>query len=166
MIRFFSRPIPLVLLLAFCTFIPILVAAVSAVQIPLGALPEDSLRLMIVAVAFFLHALSGVLFGVLGPMQFVFVMRRRFGALHRVTGRIFVLAGLLAAICRDGARGESATRRATLSLVLSLVLASLFNCALYDALIGDFYCVLLGLLLALAAYPATGDRQRLDTRAA
>ena len=79
---------------------------------------------------------------------------------------MLLLAGLLAAICRDGARGESATRRATLSLVLSLVLASLFNCALYDALIGDFYCVLLGLLLALAAYPATGDRQRLDTRAA
>lgn len=72
-----------------------------------------------------------------------------------------LLAGLLAAICRDGARGDSATRRATLSLVLSLVLACLFNCALYDALIGDFYCVLIGLLLALAAHPATGGGPRM-----
>ena len=98
MICVFSRPIPLVLLLAFCTFIPILVAAVSVVQIPLGALPEDSLRLAAESVTFFLHALAGVLFGVLGPMQFVLALRRRFGVLHRVTGRFFALAGLMLAL--------------------------------------------------------------------
>lgn len=93
MIGTFTRPIPLVLALAVCTFIPLMTAAVSVVQIPLGALPEDSRRLATVPVAFFLHALSGVLFGVLGPLQFVRALRLRFGTLHRLAGRIFVLAG-------------------------------------------------------------------------
>jgi uncharacterized membrane protein len=93
-VRAFARPIPLVLALAFCTFIPVMMAAVRVVQIPLGALPEDSLRLASVPVAFFLHALAGVLFGVLGPLQFARALRRRFGALHRLTGRVFVLAGV------------------------------------------------------------------------
>jgi uncharacterized membrane protein len=93
MIRTFSRPIPLVLALALCTFIPVMMAAVSVVQIPLGALPEDELRLAAIPFAFFLHALAGVLFGVLGPLQFVRALRRRFGALHRLSGRVFVLAG-------------------------------------------------------------------------
>jgi uncharacterized membrane protein len=93
MIRTFTRPIPLVLALAICTFIPVLMAAVSVVQIPLGALPADSLRLAAVPVAFFLHSLAGVLFGVLGPLQFVRALRLRFGTLHRLAGRVFVLAG-------------------------------------------------------------------------
>ena len=94
MIRTFTRPIPLVLALAFCTFVPVMMAAVSVVQIPLGALPEDSLRLASFPVAFFLHSLAGVLFGVLGPLQFVHALRFRFGTLHRLTGRVFVLSGL------------------------------------------------------------------------
>ena len=93
MIRTFTRPIPLVLALACCTFIPVLMAAVSVVQIPLGALPDDSLRLAAAPVAFFFHSLAGVLFGVLGPLQFVRALRRRFGTLHRLSGRFFVLAG-------------------------------------------------------------------------
>jgi uncharacterized membrane protein len=93
MIRTFTRPIALVLALAVCTFIPVMTAAVRVVQIPLGALPEDSLRLASVPVAFFLHSLAGVLFGVLGPLQFVRALRLRFGTLHRLAGRVFVLAG-------------------------------------------------------------------------
>lgn len=93
MIRIFSRPIPLVLALVFCTAIPVMMAAVRVVQIPLGALPDDSLRLASVPFAFFLHSLAGVLFGVLGPLQFVRALRRRFGTLHRLAGRAFVLAG-------------------------------------------------------------------------
>jgi uncharacterized membrane protein len=93
MIRTFTRPIPLVLALALCTFIPVMMAAVRVVQIPLGALPDDSLRLASVPVAFFLHSLVGVLFGVLGPLQFVRALRLRFGTLHRLAGRVFVLAG-------------------------------------------------------------------------
>ena len=93
MIGTFSRPIPLVLALAFCTFIPVMLATVRVVQIPLSALPEDSLRLAGVPVAFFLHSLAGLLFGVLGPLQFVRALGLRFGTLHRLSGRVFVLAG-------------------------------------------------------------------------
>ena len=101
MIRTFTRQLPLSLgktvglavALAVCTFIPVMMAAVRVVQIPLGALPDDSLRLASVPVAFFLHSLGGVLFGVLGPLQFVRALRLRFGRLHRLAGRVFVLAG-------------------------------------------------------------------------
>lgn len=98
MIRTFTRPIPLVLALAFCTFIPVMMAAVRVAQIPLGALPEDSLRLASVPAAFFLHSLAGVLFGVLGPLQFARALRLRFGTLHRLAGRVFVLAGAALAL--------------------------------------------------------------------
>jgi len=94
MLRTFAKPIPLALLLTFCTAIPILVAASEVIQIPLGLLPEDSHRLLIAPVSLFLHALAGVLFGVLGPVQFTGVLRRRFGRLHRITGRVFGVAGL------------------------------------------------------------------------
>jgi uncharacterized membrane protein len=93
MIRTFTRPIALVLLLAFCTFIPVMMAAVRVVQIPLGTLPEDTLRLASVPASFFLHSLAGVLFGVLGPLQFARALRLRFGMLHHLAGRVFVLAG-------------------------------------------------------------------------
>jgi uncharacterized membrane protein len=99
MFRNFTRPIPralplaLALALAFCTFIPVMMAAVRVVQIPLGALPEDSLRLASAPAAFFLHSFAGLLFGVLGPLQFVRALRTRFGALHRQAGRVFALAG-------------------------------------------------------------------------
>lgn len=93
MTRRFSRPIPLLLALIVGTFIPVMMAAVRVVQIPLGTVPEDSLRLTSAPVAFFLHSLAGLLFGVLGPLQFVRALRLRFGALHRLAGRVFVLAG-------------------------------------------------------------------------
>lgn len=89
----FTRPTTLLLVLAFCTFIPVMMAAVRVVQIPLGTLPEDSLRLAAVPVAFFFHALAGLLFGLLGPLQFARALRRRFGKLHRLAGRVFVVAG-------------------------------------------------------------------------
>lgn len=93
MMRIFIRPVPLVLALALCTIIPVMMAAVRVVQIPLGGLPEDSLRLASFPVAFFAHSLGGVLFGVLGPLQFVRALRLRFARAHRLAGRIFVLAG-------------------------------------------------------------------------
>ena len=93
--RALARPIPLALALAVATAIPILAAAVGAVQIPLGAVPPDSQRLLVAPVSFFLHALAGVLFGVTGPMQFVRSLRHRFGRLHRATGLVFVAAGML-----------------------------------------------------------------------
>lgn len=94
MTRRFSRLIPLLLALIVGTFIPVMIAAVRVVQIPLGTVPEDSLRLTSAPVAFFLHSLAGLLFGVLGPLQFVRALRLRIGALHRLAGRVFVLAGV------------------------------------------------------------------------
>jgi hypothetical protein len=42
-------------------------------------------------------------------------------------------------------------KRALQTCVAGLAVACLFNSSLYDALIGDFFCVTLGLLLALGA---------------
>jgi uncharacterized membrane protein len=98
MIRLIARPMPLVLLLAFATFIPVMMAGVRVVQIPAGLLPPDSLRLGAAPLSHWLHSLAGVLFGLLGPLQFARALRARFGALHRLAGRVFVAAGLLMAL--------------------------------------------------------------------
>jgi len=93
-LRLFSRPMPLALALALGSAIPVFSAAVLSVQIPLGAVPESSQRLMIAPVALFAHVLGGVLFGLCGPVQFIRALRHRFGRFHRVTGVVFVMAGL------------------------------------------------------------------------
>ena len=95
MFRFFSRPTPLVLALTFFTFIPIMTALVLVFQIPFGTYPEESTRLAIAPIAWFAHVLAGVAFGITGPVQFVRALRSRFGALHRVLGRIFVLSAAI-----------------------------------------------------------------------
>lgn len=93
MIRFFARPTPLVLALAVLTAIPVLNAVVEVVQIPTGTYSDDSARLAVAPVAWFAHVLAGAAFGITGPLQFVRALRHRFGRFHRVTGRVFVLAG-------------------------------------------------------------------------
>jgi uncharacterized membrane protein len=98
MLRFFSRPVPLVLALAFLTFIPVLTAVMNTVQIPTGTYAPDSAHLAVAPLSWFLHALTGVAFGVTGPMNFVLALRRRFGRLHRVTGWIFFGSGLVLAL--------------------------------------------------------------------
>ncbi len=95
MFRLFQRPIPLVLFLAFFTAIPILTALNDAVQIPSGAYPADSAHLAVAPVSWFAHALAGVAFGITGPMQFARALRHRYGALHRVSGWVFVLSGAI-----------------------------------------------------------------------
>jgi uncharacterized membrane protein len=95
MFLFFSRPTPLVLALAFFTFIPVLTALVLVFQIPSGTYPEDSARLAVAPVSWFAHVLTGAAFGIIGPVQFVRALRNRFGVLHRVLGRIFVLSGAI-----------------------------------------------------------------------
>lgn len=91
--RAFARSTPLALVLLVVSIIPVTMAAVRAVQIPLDALPQDSLRLATNPATLFVHSIAGVLFGVLGPLQFVRVLRHRLGATHRVAGRVFGLAG-------------------------------------------------------------------------
>jgi uncharacterized membrane protein len=93
MFRFFQRPIPLVLFLVFLTAIPVLNSFVLVFQIPSGTYPQDSAHLGVAPISWFVHVLAGVAFGITGPVQFVRALRHRFGALHRVLGRIFVLSG-------------------------------------------------------------------------
>ncbi len=95
MFRFFSQPVPLVLALALCTCIPVLTALVHVFQIPTGTYPKDSARLAIAPISWFAHVLAGAAFGITGPVQFVRALSHRFGALHRVSGRIFVLSGAI-----------------------------------------------------------------------
>ena len=95
MLRFFSRPVPLALVLAFFIFIPVMTALVLVFQIPFGTYPEDSARLAIAPVTWFAHVLAGAAFGFIGPVQFVRALRNRFGVLHRVLGRIFVFSGAI-----------------------------------------------------------------------
>lgn len=89
MFRFFSRPAPLVIALAFFTFIPILTALAQVFQIPSGTYPEDSARLAVASMAWFAHVLAGVAFGITGPVQFVRALRHRFGALHPISDSIW-----------------------------------------------------------------------------
>lgn len=62
---------------------------------------------------------------------------------------ILIICGLLFSVLRDTLRMEKPYARAAQSALLALAVACLFNASLYDALIGDFFCVLIGLLLAL-----------------
>jgi Predicted membrane protein (DUF2306) len=93
--RFFARPMVLVITLLFATIIPTVSAALRIYQIPLGLLPQDAIKFTAVPWSHFLHALGGLLFGLLGPSQFATALQRRFGRLHRISGRVFVVAGLL-----------------------------------------------------------------------
>ncbi|NCP81386.1 MAG: polymerase [Comamonadaceae bacterium CG_4_9_14_0_8_um_filter_57_21] len=83
-----------------------------------------------------------------------------------VVGTLLLLA-LVASLVRDALRFEMPVRRATLSVVAVMVVGCMFNSSLYDALIGDFFCVTLGVLLARgirtsnrhkATWPATPSK--------
>jgi len=62
---------------------------------------------------------------------------------------VLLLCALMITILKDTMKMEAPYARATQSALLGLAIACLFNSSLYDALIGDFFCVLIGLLLAL-----------------
>lgn len=64
-------------------------------------------------------------------------------------GGIVLLCYLLFAACKDAASMQLPVRHAVHSVVAALVVACCFNSSLFDGAIGDFFCVTLGLLLAL-----------------
>lgn len=47
----FLRPVLLLLILALCTFIPVMMALVRVVRIPMGSYPDDTARLAAAPVA-------------------------------------------------------------------------------------------------------------------
>lgn len=70
---------------------------------------------------------------------------------------ILLFFTLLVSVLRDTMRMEKPYARATQSTVLALAVACLFNSSIYDAQIGDFFCILIGLLLALGLNRTEGQ---------
>lgn len=97
-----QRYITLPIILYAISSLTIALALVQVTQIPTNSLPPDSARLSATPLSHFTHALGGALFGLLGPLQFGRVLANRFGALHRILGRIFVLSGLAISVSSVG----------------------------------------------------------------
>lgn len=64
-------------------------------------------------------------------------------------GGALLLLATLGCMARDALRFPTSIQRATLAVLAATAVACLFNSALYDDLMGDFFCVGLGLLMAL-----------------
>jgi O-antigen ligase len=62
---------------------------------------------------------------------------------------LLLFAAFLLSVLRDTTKMETPHARAAQSALLALAVCCLFNASLYDGLIGDFFCLLIGLLLAL-----------------
>ncbi|HMS20978.1 DUF2306 domain-containing protein [uncultured Sphingorhabdus sp.] len=102
MARRLNRPASIFALLYFATLLGTILGLVQVVQIPLGALPEDSQRLSAAPVWHFMHVLGGSAFGLLGPIQFSRVLMGKYGLLHRVIGRVFVVSGAMISLSSLG----------------------------------------------------------------
>lgn len=66
-------------------------------------------------------------------------------------------AALMLGLWRDGRRMAPAHQRALLSVAVALLAACMLNSTLFDALIGDFFCVTLGVLLVLGLRGGTAE---------
>lgn len=62
---------------------------------------------------------------------------------------ILLFIGLMVSMLRDSLRMEKTCARSMQSVLAALAVACLFNSSIYDALIGDFFCIAMGLLLAV-----------------
>jgi O-antigen ligase len=65
---------------------------------------------------------------------------------------VLMLVALMASILRDTLGVDKQIARATQSCLAALAMACMFNSSIYDALIGDFFCISIGLLLAMSRY--------------
>ncbi|WP_433795987.1 DUF2306 domain-containing protein [Actinoplanes sp. CA-252034] len=81
------------------TFVPVAAGALRLSEMAGGApvLPDGD-RVIQSPVALVAHIVSVTLFGILGAFQFAPGVRRRFRRWHRISGRIVVPAGLIAAV--------------------------------------------------------------------
>lgn len=70
---------------------------------------------------------------------------------------ILLFLALLLSMLRDTLNMKKPYARAAQSTLLALAIACLFNSSIYDAQIGDFFCILMGLLLALGLDTAPGQ---------
>ncbi len=76
---------------------------------------------------------------------------------------IALLALFFVAVIRDCRRFPEPVRTATQSFVVVLFVACLFNSILFDALIGDYFCVVLGILLTLGLTSTNYSGLRAET---
>jgi O-antigen ligase len=72
-------------------------------------------------------------------------------------GGIALFLAYLLALLRDAVRFPRDIRHATRTFVTMFAVVCLFNSALFDALIGDYFCLIPGLLLALGSLSPTGE---------
>ena len=68
---------------------------------------------------------------------------------------VALFLAFLAALVRDSSRLPLPVRHAAWSMVAIFATVCMFNSVLYDALIGDYFCILFGLLLAAGTTPAS-----------
>ena len=64
-------------------------------------------------------------------------------------GGIVLLLLFMIGILHDARRFETSAARSSASVLTALFIACQFNSTLYDSLIGDYFCITLGLLMAL-----------------
>jgi O-antigen ligase len=64
-------------------------------------------------------------------------------------GGVVLLLAYFACVVRDSFGFVQPIMRATISVTVAAAIACLFNSSLYDALMGDYFCVALGLLMAM-----------------
>lgn len=72
-------------------------------------------------------------------------------------GGMVLLVALMVSLALDARRFQTDARRAAQSLAVVFAVACLFNSSLFDALIGDYFCVVLGILLAFGAADVTAN---------
>jgi O-antigen ligase len=71
---------------------------------------------------------------------------------HLGVGGIALLLAFGLAIVRDARPFRADVRHATYSMLAILAVVCMFNSTLFDALIGDYFCFLLAVLLALGLF--------------
>lgn len=72
---------------------------------------------------------------------------------------ILLLLAFLGAVMKDFLKMDTAIARAGQSVLAALVVSCLFNSSLYDAHIGSFFCISLGVLLAFGNHGGTTPKQ-------
>ncbi len=70
-------------------------------------------------------------------------------------GGLLLFSWLMWSMFRDARHGDPRCARATVSVLAALAVACMLNSTLFDAAIGDFFCVTIGLLLALGLRSTT-----------
>jgi len=66
-------------------------------------------------------------------------------------GGLLLLIAVMVCMARDALQFPTSIQRATLSVLAALAVACFFNSTLYDDWIGDFFCISLGLLMAMGS---------------